>query len=72
MPMTTARNEDQQQDGPGVPASVDRPEALPQVLVFFVTVADRVRVLRALKAIDTNREAALLKALGVHGDAHAE
>ncbi len=59
-------------EGPAAPAVVEAPDALPQALVFFVTVADRVRVLRALKAIDTNRDAALLKALGVRGDAAGE
>lgn len=69
--MTTATTNEHARDTMSGPAAVDQPEALPQALVFFMTVADRVRVLRALKAIDTNRDAALLKALGVHGEAAA-
>ena len=68
----TTRFATHDQHAPAQPAAVEQPEALPQALVFFMTVADRARVLRALKAIDTNRDAALLKALGIHGDATAE
>lgn len=48
---------------PPVPAASPDPDSLPHPITFFLTSAERTRVLRALRAIHPDRSRALLAAL---------
>lgn len=53
------------QANPPKPAPPPNPDDLPHPVTFFLKAGERRRVLRALRAIHTDRAAALLKALNI-------
>ncbi len=51
--------------GPPAPAAPAPQSALPHPITFFLTGRERTDVLRALRAVDRDRTAALLRTLGI-------
>ena len=55
-----------------IPQPIKEPNQshLPAALTFFLNQKQRTQILRALKALDTNRVAALIKALNINTDSN--